>query len=332
LSAIAVDASAADLKENVAMGELKVRTVTRTQGNNQALKDGTVKPKTCVLDFVEVDPLIDAFRRMVRGNEFDVCEMAITTYICAKAYGKPFTAIPVFLVRAFHHGAIVSNARAGIRSPKDLEGKKVGVNRGYTVTTGVWARGVLQEEYGVDLDRITWVLSGDEHVAEYKAPANVVPIEKGRKMAEMLISGELAAAIGIEVDHPDVKPLIPNAPEAGLSALRSRGHYPINHLIVIKDDLLAAHPDLAADIFNAFSEAKRRYVARLKSDAIENPTAIDKVHKRVMEITGDPLPYGIAPNRKVLDELIQHARTQGIITNAVKADELFAPSTRALVG
>ena len=144
----------------------KLKTVTRTQGNNRALKEGEVKPKTFEFDFIEVDPLIAAFRRMVRGNEFDICEMAITTYICAKEFGKPMTAIPVFLVRAFHHGAILVNTKAGISTPKDLEGKKVGVNRGYTVTTGVWARGVLQQEYGVDLSKITWVLSGDEHVAE----------------------------------------------------------------------------------------------------------------------------------------------------------------------
>ena len=123
---------------------LALRTVTRTQGNNQALKDGSVKPRTFVFEFVEVDPLIAAFRRMVRGLEFDVCEMAITTYICAKAHGKRMTAVPVFLVRAFHHGAILVNTKAGIRTPKDLEGKKVGVNRGYTVTTGVWARSILQ--------------------------------------------------------------------------------------------------------------------------------------------------------------------------------------------
>src|SRR3990170_3266995 len=178
----------------------KLITVTRTQGNNQALKDGTVKPKTFEFDFVEVDPLIAAFRRMVRGNEFDICEMAITTYICAKAHGKPMTAVPVFLVRAFHHGAILVNTKAGIATPKDLEGRKVGVNRGYTVTTGVWARSVLQDEHGVDLNKITWLLSGDEHVAEYKAPSNIVPIEQGKKMADMLVSGDLVAAIGVDVD------------------------------------------------------------------------------------------------------------------------------------
>jgi len=314
------------------MAELKLKTVTRTQGNNRALKDGAVKPKTFAFDFVEVDPLIDAFRRMVRGNEFDICEMAITTYICAKAHGKRFTAVPIFLVRAFHHGAIVYNTKAGIRRPKDLEGKKVGVNRGYTVTTGVWARGVLQQEHGVDLSKITWLLSGDEHVAEYRAPKNVVPIDKGKKMVDMLVSGELAAAIGIEVDHPDVKPLIPHALDAGLAALRSRGHYPINHTVVVKDDLLAGHPGLAADVFNAFAESKRLYLARLKTDQIEKPTEIDKMHKRVMEIIGDPLPYGIAPNRKALEELIQHALAQSIIAKPVTVDELFTPSTRGLVG
>ncbi len=312
------------------MAELKLKTVTRTQGNNRALKDGTVKPKTCVFDFEEVDPIIAAFRRMVRGNEFDICEMAITTYICAKAHGKPMTAIPVFIVRAFHHGAILVDAKSGISNPKDLEGKRVGVNRGYTVTTGVWARGVLQDEYGVDLSKITWVLSGDEHVAEYRPPANVVPIEPGKKIEDMLAAGELAAAIGIDAKAPGVKPLIPNALEAGLSALRQRGHYPINHTVVIKDELLAAHPDLAADVFDAFARSKRLYLERLKAGQIEKPTDVDEVHRRVMEITGDPLPYGIEPNRKVLEELIGHALKQGIISKAVAVDELFDPSTRRL--
>lgn len=310
----------------------KLKTVTRSQGNNRALKDGTVKPKTFEFDFVEVDPLIAAFRRMVRGLEFDICEMAITTYICARAHGKRFTAVPVFLVRAFHHGAILVNKKAGIRTPKDLEGKRVGVNRGYTVTTGVWARSVLQDEHGVDLRKITWVLSGDEHVAEYRPPSNVVPIEPGKKMSDMLSSGELAAAIGVEAEHPDVVPLIPNALDAGLSALRARGHYPINHTVVIKDELVAAHPDLAADVFEAFAASKRLYVERLKAGKIEKPTELDEVHRRVMEITGDPLPYGIAPNRKVLEALVGHAVTQGIIDNPVSVDELFVPSTRGLVG
>jgi 4,5-dihydroxyphthalate decarboxylase len=314
------------------MSNLTLKTVTRTQGNNAPLKDGTVKPKTFALAFEEVDPLIAAFRRMVRGGEFDICEMAITTYICAKAFGKPMTAIPVFIVRAFHHGAILVNIKAGIRTPKDLEGKKVGVNRGYTVTTGVWARGVLQQEFGVDLDQITWVLSGDEHVAEYVPPSNVVPIEKGKTIAEMLAAGELAGAIGVEIDHPDVRPLIPDALETGLRALTTRSHYPINHLVVVKDDLIAKYPGLATDTFNAFAAAKRVYLDRLKREQIAKPTAVDKLHQRVTEIIGDPLPYGIGANRKTLEELIGHARTQAIIATSVTPDDLFAAETRQLSG
>jgi 4,5-dihydroxyphthalate decarboxylase len=309
----------------------RLKTVTRTQGNNLALKDGTVRPRSFEFDFEEVDPLIAAFRRMVRGLEFDICEMAITTYICAREHGRRMTALPIFLVRAFHHGAILLNTKAGIRAPNDLEGRRVGVNRGYTVTTGVWARGILQEEHGIDLDKVTWVLSGDEHVAEYRPPANVVPIEPGKTVSEMLISGELAAAIGVEVNHPDVGPLVPNPLEAGLAALRARGHYPINHLIVVRDELLDASPGLAADIFDAFGEAKRLYLKRLKAHAIERPTGADEVYRRVMEIIGDPLPYGIEPNRKVLEALVQHAVAQHIIKAPVAVEQLFARGTERLV-
>jgi 4,5-dihydroxyphthalate decarboxylase len=256
--------------------------------------------------------------------------MAITTYICARAHGKRITAIPVFLVRAFHHGAILVNENAGIRSPKDLEGKRVGVNRGYTVTTGVWARSILQEEYGVDLSKITWVLSGDEHVAEYRPPANVVPIEKGKKMADMLASGELVAAIGVETDSPAVKPLIPNPLEAGLTALKRNGHYPINHTVVVRDELLERYPRLAAELFQAFGEAKRVYLDRLKGGKIDKLTDVDRVHQRVMAITGDPLPYGIQPNRRVIEELIRHAVKQKIIGKPFTAEELFAPGTHEL--
>jgi 4,5-dihydroxyphthalate decarboxylase len=136
----------------------------------------------------------------------------------------------------------------------------------------------------------------------------------------------------VDVDHPDVQPLIPNALETGLASLKRSGHYPINHTVVIKDDLIAAHPGLASDVFNAFAESKRLYLEKLKSGAIEKPTEVDKVHARVMDIIGDPLPYGIAPNRRVVEELIGHARTQGIITKPVTVEDLFAPETLRLAG
>ncbi len=308
------------------MPELRLKTVTRTQGNNASLKDGTVRPHGFAFDFEEVSPLIRAFRRMVRELEYDVCEMAFTTYLCAKEHGKRFTALPIFLVRGFHHGAIVHNTKVGIRDPKDLEGRKVGVSRGYTVTTGVWARGILADDYSVDLDRVTWVLSGDEHVAEYRAPANVIPMPAGRDLAEMVLAGELAAAIGVE--HPDLVPLILDAEEAGFDALRRRGHYPINHLVVVKDDLLEAKPDLATTVFNAFAEAKNLYVQRLRADAIEAPTPSDRMYERVLAITGrDPLPYGVEPNRSTIEELIDHAVRQQILARRPAVESLFAEST-----
>lgn len=310
---------------------LALKTVTRTQGDNADLKSGAVTPRTCTLDFEEVPVLVHAFRRMVRGLEFDVCEMAITTYLVARAHGKRFTALPAFLVRGFHHGAIVAGTRSGIRSPRDLEGRRVGVNRGYTVTTGVWARGILADEYGVDLNKVTWVRSGDEHVAEYRLPPNVVGVAQGRDLAEMAVSGELAAAIGVDVDHADVAPLIPDPAEAGFRALLERGLYPINHLVVVADEQLEAHPDLAADVFSAFAEAKNRYVDRLRAGEITEPTATDRMYQRVLEVTGeDPLPYGIEPNRAVIEQLIDHALAQHILDRRPDVDELFAEGTRRL--
>jgi 4,5-dihydroxyphthalate decarboxylase len=311
---------------------MQLKTALVTRGHTKALKDGTIRPRTFEFAFEEVPAIIQAFRRMVRGLEFDISEMAITTYICARAYGKRFTALPIFPMRAFHHGAVVYNTRSGIRSPNDLEGRRVGVNRGYTVTTGVWARSILQHQYGVDLSKVTWVLSGDEHVAEWQPPSNVVPLEQGLKMEDpdrrgkmedLVASGDIPAAIGIQVDSADVRPLIANAAEAGLAALRDRGLYPINHTIVIKDDLLAAEPSLAADIFEAFVEAKRPYLSDLSSGRIAEPSADDRFFKRVLEVIGDPLPYGVEPNRRMLEAIVQHDYEQGIIPRRMTIEELF---------
>jgi 4,5-dihydroxyphthalate decarboxylase len=190
------------------------------------------------------------------------------------------------------------------------------------VTTGLWARSILQHQYGVDLSRITWLLSGDEHVAEYRPPANVVPIESGKNMEEMLIAGDIPAAIGVQVDSPVVKPLIAHARDAGFAALRERGLYPINHTIVIRNDVLAAHPGVARDLFDAFDETKRGYVARLAAGHVGD--ADDQFFKGVMDAIGDPLPYGIEANRSMIDAVVGHAVEQGIIPRRVDVEELFA--------
>ena len=315
------------------MTDAPLTIVTREQGNNRALRTGEVRPERAALQFVDVPVLVHAFRRMVRNLEFDVCEMALTTYLCAREHGVPFTALPVFLVRGFHHGAITHDRSSPVAHPKDLAGARVGVNRGYTVTTGVWARGVLQDEHGVDPDGVTWVLSGDEHVAQYRPPPNVVPMPEGAALDELLLAEELAALIGVSSDDQRIAPLIEDADEAGYAALRRTGHYPINHLIVVKDDVLAARPGLAEELFAAFAEAKQRYVTQLRDGTIAHPTATDRMYRRVMDITGgDPLPYGIAPNAAVLEELIGHAVRQRILTERADLESLFAAGTRELVG
>ena len=298
-------------------------------GLTKALKDGTVKPPRLDLDYVEIEPVTKAMRRMVRGMEFDICEMAFTTYLCAKALGAEFTAIPVFLTRNFHHWAAFHNVKAGIRDPKDLEGRRVAVNRGYTVTTGLWVRGILKSEYGVDLGKVTWVPTDDEHVATYRAyPPNVDLSSIGKPMGELLLSGNCDAAIGdVKVDSPDIKPLIPNAREAGFAWFRKTGIYPLNHGLVVKDALLREHPELALDLFAAFKAAKTAYLARLDTA----PTPADDTVRALRQVVGeDPFPFGIAANRKALETIVDFAVDQQVIPRPLTPEQLFAGNTLTL--
>lgn len=295
---------------------MNLKTAIGTYGHTAPLKSGSASVPGLEFEFVEVSPIIAAFRRMVRGLEFDVCEMAITTYLAAKEHHKPFTAIPVFLVRGFHHRAIAYNTTAGVSSPKDLEGKRVGV-RAYTVTTGVWARGILASEYGVDLDKVQWVIFDEEHVQEFKLPGNVTQAGQGANMADMLAKGELAAAIGAgKVDSADVKPLIADAANAERDWFGKTGVYPINHTVVIKDSLLQANPNLAGDLYEAFSEAKEAFMLSGQPD--EELTKVRAI------VGNDPLPYGIDPNRKALEMIVQFARDQHILSAALTPDDMFA--------
>ena len=300
----------------------RLKTAIGTYGHTAALKDGSVTPEGAEWDMVEVSPIVNAFRRMVRTQEFDVSEMAITTYLAAREYHKPFTAIPVFPVRAFHHAPIAVNTRSGVREPKDLEGKKVGV-RAYTVTTGVWARGILATEYGVDLDRVTWVVFDEEHVQEFRPPPNVEHASPGATIGQLLASGELAAAIGAgQVDSPDVKPLIPDASAAQSAWYRKTGIYPINHMVVIKDALLEQDGSLAGRVYDAFDQAKQMFLRRLDSgQALSGED--EALAKRRSLVGNDPVPYGIQPNRPALEAIIRFAQDQHILSKAVAPEEIF---------
>jgi 4,5-dihydroxyphthalate decarboxylase len=302
-----------------------LKTAIATYPHTKGLKDGTVSVPGVEFEHVEISPIIGAFRRMCRTLEFDLCEMAITTYLTAKAHDKPFTALPVFVVRHFHHSPIVYNITSGVKSPKDLEGKKVGV-RAYTVTTGVWARGILASEYGVDLDKVNWVVVDEEHVQEYRKPANVIERPKAN-LAEMLAQGELAAAIGVgKLDSPDIKPLIPDAAAAEAAWYRKTGIYPINHTVVVKDALLQSDPSLAPRLFAGFKAAKAQFLKELAS-GVELSGEAQALAKRRSLVGDDPLPNGLTSNRKALEAIIRFAHEQKILPRPVKPEEMFAANT-----
>ena len=309
-------------------GSLSMPPLTIALGNyglTKPIKQAGADLGRLNLKFVEVDQIVPMMRRMCRGLEFDICEMAFTTYVCARAAGLPFTAIPVFVTRNFHHWAIFINTKSGIKEPKDLEGRKVGVNRGYTVTTGLWARGVLQTEYGVDLDKVTWVPTDDEHVAEFDAPKNVDYSFRGAKMQELLLSGKIDAAIGeVGVDAPEVKPLLPNARTDAFGYFRKTGIYPINHGVVIKDSVLKEKPGIADELYRAFVAAKAEYLKNL--DKTEATTSWDIAAKVNKAVVGDPFPFGIEPNRKALEAITQFAVDQKMVPRKFTVEELFVPA------
>jgi len=305
-----------------------LKTAIATYPHTKALKDGSVTAGGLQFDHVEVSPIVAAFRRMVRTLEFDVSEMAITTYLTAKAHGKAFTALPVFIMRQFHHAPIVYNVHAGVASPKDLEGKKVGV-RAYTVTTGVWVRGILKSEYGVDLDKITWVVVDEEHVQEYRKPSNVEERPKAN-LGEMVAKGELAAAIGAgKVDSPDVTPLFPNAGELEAAWYRKTGIYPINHTVVVKDSLLQADPTLAPRVFSAFKDAKGALLKQLAGGGELSGEAQTLAQRRKV-VGDDPLPYGLAKNRRAMEAIIRFALDQKILPRPVEPEAMFPGNTLGL--
>ena len=304
--------------------------------HTSAIRSGAIPIEGVDAEFVTVKPQIGAFRRMVRDVEFDVCELAPTTYIIARAYGAPFVALPIFVVRRFHHAGLLVRPDAGVKTPKDLEGKKVGV-RAYSVTTGVWTRQVLIDEFGLDSSKVTWVVDDEEHVTQLQLPPNVVRAPAGTSLAEMMASGELAAgfdaAAGIgrtgdpakggwkevEADYPD---LFPNAAELEAEYYGRTGVYPMHGTIVVKDAVLAEHPWVAKSIYDAFDKAKKQWLDKLNSGPATDKG--DKKYQALQQIVGaDPLPYGIEENRKTIEALEQTAFKQGLTPRRMSMSELF---------
>ncbi|MGH6973306.1 MAG: hypothetical protein ACRED6_01625 [Stellaceae bacterium] len=308
---------------------MALRIVVGNYGLTRSLKENPDARGGLDLEFVEFDSIPAAMRRQVRDLEFDVCEMALTTYLCARAAGKAITAIPVFVTRNFHHWAAFRHVDTGIGDPKHLEGRQVAVNRGYTVTTGLWIRGVLQHEYGVDLERITWLPTDEEHVAEYHAPPNVDYRFRGRSVEELLLKEGVSAAVGdVRSSAPEIKQLIPDAREAGFAYYRKTGIYPINHMITVSQRALAARPTLARELFDIFKGAKAGYLKRL--DAGGDGSAADQAALALKAVVGDPFPYGVAANRTALEAATHFCVEQHMTRDKLAVESLFTPDTLAL--
>jgi 4,5-dihydroxyphthalate decarboxylase len=320
-------------------GTLTLTTALRTSGNTATLKSGEIPVRGASLSFIEVEPQILAFRRMVRDLAYDVCELAPTTYIIAKAYGAPFTALPIFFERRFHHAGLLVRPDAGIQEPKDLEGKKVGV-RAYSVTTGVWTRGILVNEFGLDSSKVTWVVDDEEHVTQLKLPPNVEHVPEGKSLASMMASGEIQAGFAANAgigregppkagwqakEHKETSTYreLFSDPD-GLSAewFRRTGIYPMHSTLVIKDDILKANAWLPQALFDAFQESKERYVHQLRRG--ESAGKNDQRYLKQMEVVGnDPLPYGLEVNRRSIETLALYAFQQGLIPRRLPIEELF---------
>ena len=308
------------------MPDLVLSAAIANYGHTVPLKDGSIGSPMFSMEHTEVSPVPMIFRRMVRTLEFDVAEMALATYLCSRAHGKRFTALPVFLTRDFYHGMLSYNVRSGIEGPSDLEGKRVGV-RSYTFTPGAWTRGILQSEYDVDLSAVTWVLSGDEHVAEYEAPSNVVS-SSSSDLGEMLLSGEIDAAIGAPpVDSDDVRMLFPEPQKLDADWHAKTGLYPISHLLVVKDSLLETHGDLASEVFNVFGKAKDDYIDRLHTGDTSAPGTDQLL--RMAGIVGNEkaLSYDYNAAKTTLETFIGFNVDQGVIPEAVDPADLFPPET-----
>ena len=308
------------------MTDLVLSTAIANYGHTVPLKDGSIGSPMFSMTHTEVSPVPMIFRRMVRTLEFDVAEMALSTYFCARAHGKQFTALPVFLTRDFYHGMMSYNINSGIEGPKDLEGRRVGV-RSYTFTPGVWTRGILQSQYDVDLSSVTWVLSGDEHVAEYEAPSNVVS-SSSDDLGEMLLSGEIDAAIGAPTtDSDDIRPLFPEAAQLDVDWHNSTGLYPISHLLVVKDSLLESHGDLASEVFNVFGKAKDDYIDRLHSGDTSAPGTEQLLKMGGIVGNENALSYDFEAARGTLETFVGFNVDQGVIPEAVDPGDVFVSET-----
>jgi 4,5-dihydroxyphthalate decarboxylase len=280
--------------------------------NTKALKSGEIRSDLIDFDFVEVKVANNLFKKVVREAAYDFAELAIVTYLQARTYGKPYVLLPAVVVGRGQHHTIAYNAERGVLEPSELAGKRVGV-RAYTVTTGTWVRGILAQDYGVDLDKVEWITFEDPHVAEYRDPDTIKRAQPGKELLTMLLDGELDAAIvGDKLSDARLRHLIPDAETVARNWAQTHGGVPINHMVVIREDIAKSRPDVAKELFRLLLASKR--AGKVPSEG----TALD------------PLRFGVEACRPTLEIIIDYCVRQKLIPRKIAVETLFDETTRAL--
>lgn len=290
---------------------LTLKTLLGDYPNTLALKKGEVRSPNLVFDFADVKVPSTAFKDVVRHLKYDVAELAIVTFLQAKAHGKPLALLPAVVVGTLAHPYLVYNAERGRIVPTDLNGKRVGI-RAYSVTTAAWIRGILQNDHGVDLDTIKWVTFEDPHVAEYSDPATAVRAPTGKQLVQMLLDGEIDAGV---VGGPDLKdtrlqPVIANPNEAAKAWCEKNGALPINHMLVVKESLVQSNPSAVKEVFRLLRESKQA-----------QPAAGNAL---------DPIQFGLDNIRRSLELIIDYSVQQKLIPRRFDVAELFNEVTVGL--
>jgi 4,5-dihydroxyphthalate decarboxylase len=293
----------------------KVETLSACFGTypqTQALKSGQIKSDRVALNLTEVNPVYKAFLMMAREQKFDVSEMALVTYLQAKAYGKPITLMPATMMGRFQHGTMLHNAERGTVTPQTLPGRRIGV-RSFAQTTGCWLRGILWKDYGLDLSKVKWVTFEDAHLAEFRDPPGVERAADGKDMTKMVLDGELDAAIfgGVMPTDPRLKSVIPDHETAAKEWYKKYGTVPVNHMVVVKNTLSKSDPGAVREVFRMLHESK-------KAAGLPKPGAIDT------------LPFGFNALKPALDLMSSYALEMKIIPRRYSVEELFDDTTRAL--
>jgi len=290
-------------------GKLRLSTLLGHHPGTAALKRGEISSALVEFDYADVKVPNTQFKPLVREGKYDCGELAIVTFLQAKAYGKPLALLPAVVMSRAQHHTIFYNAARGKLSPGELAGKRVGL-RGYPVTTATWVRGILAEEYGIDPDRVRWVTFEDGHLAEFRDPATVTRAPAGKEIAQMLLDGELDAAIlGDKAPDPRLQPLIPDVAEAERKWAERHRTVPVNHFMVIRQSIARTRPDVVKEVYRMLRESRDRLPPGKERDA---------------------LPFGLESCRRSLDIIVDYALKQRLIPRRFSAEELFDDASSAL--